>query len=313
MIEVKHLTKRFGLKTAVDDVSFTVEKGEILGFLGPNGAGKSTSMRMITGFLPPTRGTAIIGGDDILESPVAARSRIGYLPENAPAYPDMTVASYLNFCAEIRGFRGEARKRRVSEIVDRCFLSGVENQIVGTLSKGYRQRVCFAQSILHDPEYLILDEPTDGLDPNQKHEVRQMIRRMSADKAIVLSTHILDEVDAVCTRAIIVAGGRIVADDTPENLRSRSETHGTVALTLGTADPEAVLARIRKIGGVRDVRLLSAEDGAVRVRVFPAEADPGVAGRVVAAMAEGNFEVRALFVERGRLDEVFRTITAAAA
>jgi ABC-2 type transport system ATP-binding protein len=312
MIEVKNLTKRFGAKTAVDNVSFTVEKGEILGFLGPNGAGKSTSMRMITGFLPPTRGTAVIGGDDIREAPIAARGRMGYLPENAPVYPDMTVRGYLDFCAEIRGFSGRERKKRVAETVDRCFLNGVEPQAIGTLSKGYRQRVCFAQSILHDPEYLIMDEPTDGLDPNQKHEVRQMIRRMSADKVILLSTHILDEVDAVCTRAIIIAGGRIAADDTPENLRARSAVHGALSLTLGPANPRDVLARVRKIEGVRDARLIDAENGAVNVRVFPdRSADPQIADRVVSAMSDGGFELRTLFVERGRLDEVFRTITTA--
>lgn len=312
MIEVKHLTKRFGAKTAVDDVSFTVEKGEILGFLGPNGAGKSTSMRMITGFLPPTRGTAVIGGDDIREAPIAARSRMGYLPENAPVYPEMTVRGYLDFCAEIRGFSGEARKRRVAETVESCFLRGVETQSIGTLSKGYRQRVCFAQSILHDPEYLIMDEPTDGLDPNQKHEVRQMIRRMSADKAIILSTHILDEVDAVCTRAIIIAGGKVAVDETPENLRARSKIHGTLSLTLSSADPEAALGRVRKIDGVREARLLESEDGLVNIRVFPAQsADPRIADRVVAALSDGGFELRTLFVERGRLDEVFRTITSA--
>jgi ABC-2 type transport system ATP-binding protein len=312
MIEVKNLTKRFGSKTAVDNVSFTVEKGEILGFLGPNGAGKSTSMRMITGFLPPTRGTAVVGGDDIREAPIAARARMGYLPENAPVYPDMTVRGYLDFCAEIRGFSGQERKKRVAETVDRCFLNGVEPQIISTLSKGYRQRVCFAQSILHDPEYLIMDEPTDGLDPNQKHEVRQMIRRMSADKAIILSTHILDEVDAVCTRAIIIAGGRVAADDTPEHLRARSTIHGALSLTLAPANPQDVLARVRKIEGVRDARLIDAENGAVNVRVFPERsADPQIADRVVSALSDGGFELRTLFVERGRLDEVFRTITAA--
>ena len=314
MIEVQHLTKQFGAYTAVDDVSFTLEKGEILGFLGPNGAGKSTSMRMITGFLPPTRGTAVIGGDDIRESPISARSRLGYLPENAPVYPDMIVWAYLDFCAEIRGFAGAERNRRVQETVERCFLNGVERQIISTLSKGYRQRVCFAQSILHDPEYLIMDEPTDGLDPNQKHEVRQMIRRMAAEKAIILSTHILDEVDAVCTRAIIIAGGRVVADDTPENLRARSEIHGTLALTLASADPEAVIETVRAVPGVRDVRLLSSDNGAVQIRVFPENtADPLIADQVVTTLSTSDFELRTLFVEQGRLDEVFRTITTAAA
>ena len=186
--------------------------------------------------------------------------------------------------------------------------------MISTLSKGYRQRVCFAQSILHDPEYLIMDEPTDGLDPNQKHEVRQMIRRMAAEKAIILSTHILDEVDAVCTRAIIIASGRVVADDTPENLRARSEIHGTLSLTLGAADPEAVMGKVREVPGVRDVRLLSSDNGAVQIRVFPENtADPLIADQVVTALSAGDFDLRTLFVEQGRLDEVFRTITTAAA
>ena len=236
MIEVKRLTKQFGHHPVVDSISFTAEKGEILGFLGPNGAGKSTTMRMITGFFPPTSGTVIVGGSDILTQSLAARRKIGYLPENAPVYPDMTVSRYLDFCAEIRGFGGSAKKQRVGETLERCFLAGVRHQAVNTLSKGYKQRVCFAQSILHDPEYLILDEPTDGLDPNQKHEVRLMIREMSATKAIIFSTHILDEVDSVCSRAIIIAGGKVVADDTPEGLRKRSAFHGSVVLSLkGTA------------------------------------------------------------------------------
>ena len=179
MIEAKHLTKCFGQKVAVDDISFTVGKGEVLGFLGPNAAGKSTTMRMITGFIPPTSGTALIGGHDITGSPLAARERIGYLPENAPAYPDMTVTGFLCFIAEVRGFFGKKRSLRVEETIDRCFLQEVRYQSISTLSKGFRQRVCFAQSIIHDPEYLIMDEPTDGLDPNQKHEVRMMIQEMA--------------------------------------------------------------------------------------------------------------------------------------
>ncbi len=222
MIEVRGITKTYGTMRALDNVSFQIDQGEILGFLGPNGAGKSTTMRMITGFFPPTSGTVVVGGSDIAAQPIAARRKIGYLPENAPVSPDMTVVRYLDFCAEIRGFSGTARTRRVGETLERCFLSPVRNQSVNTLSKGYKQRVCFAQSILHDPEYLILDEPTDGLDPNQKHEVRDLIRGMARDKAIILSTHILEEVEAVCTRAIIINRGTVVFDGTPAELTSQA-------------------------------------------------------------------------------------------
>ncbi len=201
MIKVQDLTKTFGTKRAVDGISFSVERGQVLGFLGPNGAGKSTTMRMITGFIPPTSGSVSVGGFDMVENPIPAKKLIGYLPENAPAYTDMTVHGFLNFAAEMRGMRGEAKTRAVGRAVEMCFLESVLHQSVDTLSKGYRHRTCFAQSIIHDPDVLVLDEPTDGLDPNQKHEVRQLIRRMGEKKAIIFSTHILEEVDAVCSRA----------------------------------------------------------------------------------------------------------------
>ena len=222
MLIVEALQKKYGAIEAVRGVSFEVKKGEVLGFLGPNGAGKSTTMRMITGFLPPTAGTARIQGFDIQDDPVAAKQRLGYLPENAPAYSDMTVTSFLRFIASVRGWKGRGAQSRVDEIIERCSLTGVRHRSIDTLSKGYRQRVCFAQSILHDPPVLIMDEPTDGLDPNQKHIVRTMIREMAREKAIVVSTHILEEVDAVCTRAIIISDGRIVAQGTPAELRARS-------------------------------------------------------------------------------------------
>jgi len=221
MLTVSNLTKNFGPIKAVKGVSFSVEKGEVLGFLGPNGAGKSTSMRMITGFIPPTSGTASICGHDIIESPVAAKQCIGYLPENAPSYNNMTVIDFLNFIGKIRGFSGTTLKSRVDEAIAKSRLEPVANRYIETLSKGYRQRTCFAQAILHDPQVLIMDEPTDGLDPNQKFVVRQMIKDMAPDKVIIVSTHILEEVDAVCSRAIIIADGKIVANGTPDELRSQ--------------------------------------------------------------------------------------------
>ena len=220
MLEVKNLKKRFGDFEAVKGISFSVKKGEVLGFLGPNGAGKSTTMRMITGFLPPTSGTAVVDGHDIAREPVAAKAALGYLPESAPSYRAMVVEDYLKFIAEIRGFRGAAARDAVERVIEKARLKPVVRKTIETLSKGYRQRTCFAQAILHDPKVLIMDEPTDGLDPNQKFTVREMIKEMAAEKAIVISTHILEEVDAVCTRAIVIADGEIKADGTPAQLKA---------------------------------------------------------------------------------------------
>jgi ABC-2 type transport system ATP-binding protein len=218
MIRIEGLVKAFGQKRAVDGLSFAVERGEVLGFLGPNGAGKSTTMRMITGYLPPTAGSVSVGGHDVVEAPLQAKRLIGYLPEAAPSYPDMTVEGFLSFAAELRGLDGAARRKAIARVVELCFLSSVLHQSIDTLSKGYKHRTCLAQALIHDPEVLILDEPTDGLDPNQKHEVRNLIRELSKTKAIIFSTHILEEVDAVCTRAIIIDRGRIVASGTPDEL-----------------------------------------------------------------------------------------------
>lgn len=222
MIEVENLSKHFGSKTAVDNLTFTVKKGEVLGFLGPNGAGKSTTMRMITGFIPPSAGDAKLCGISIVDQPTEAKKKVGYLPESAPLYNDMTVSGFLRFCADIRGLAGSAKKDAVERVIDTCFLNSVANQGIDTLSKGYRHRTCLAQSLLHDPEVLILDEPTDGLDPNQKHEIRQLIKRLGETKTILFSTHILEEVEAACTRAVIVDRGRIVIDGTPEQLLKQS-------------------------------------------------------------------------------------------
>ena len=220
MLKVDNLKKNFGDFQAVKGISFSVGKGEVLGFLGPNGAGKSTTMRMVTGFIPPSSGTASICGHDIITDPVAAKASFGYLPENAPSYRSMTVEAFLSFIAGVRGFRGAECRDKGEAVIAKARLSNVAKQTIDTLSKGYRQRTCFAQAIIHDPKVLIMDEPTDGLDPNQKYVVREMIKEMAADKAIIISTHILEEVDAVCTRAIVIAHGEIKADGTPAELRA---------------------------------------------------------------------------------------------
>jgi len=215
MIGIKNLVKKFGDFTAVDDISFSVDKGTVLGFLGPNGAGKSTTMKMITGYLRPTAGNVSVCGEDVNRHPLRAKRRIGYLPEGAPAYGEMTPVDYLTFVCEIRGIGGRKKRQRIVDAVERAALESVVEQRIDTLSKGYRRRVGLAQAIIHDPEVLILDEPTDGLDPNQKHDVRTLIRAMASEKAIIISTHILEEVEAVCSRALIIGDGRILAEGTP--------------------------------------------------------------------------------------------------
>jgi len=221
MIEVKGLVKDFGSKRAVDGISFTVRRGDILGFLGPNGAGKSTTMKMITGYLRADAGSASVDGIDVAVDPVAVKRRLGYLPENAPAYPEMTVEEFLGFIAEVRGYRGAERRARIERAVGLTHLQPVRKQSLETLSKGYKQRVGFAQALLHDPPTLVLDEPTDGLDPNQKNEVRSLIKHMASEKAVILSTHILEEVEAICNRVIIISRGRVVVDETPAQLQAR--------------------------------------------------------------------------------------------
>ncbi|MBL1142511.1 MAG: ATP-binding cassette domain-containing protein [Proteobacteria bacterium] len=239
-IKVQSLKKSFGPIHAVRGVSFDVNHGEVLGFLGPNGAGKSTTMKMITGFLEPTAGTVIVNGHDVLENPLAVKKSIGYLPEGAPAYGEMTVKSFLNFIADIRQLTGSGRQKRIDEVVDRINIRNVYEQSIETLSKGYKRRVGIAQAILHDPDTLILDEPTDGLDPNQKHEVRNLIKEMAQDKAIIISTHILEEVDAVCSRAIIIATGELLFDGTPTELIAKSDRndidHAFRLVTSGKSD-----------------------------------------------------------------------------
>lgn len=243
-IEISNLTKRYGALKAVDDISFSVQSGQVLGFLGPNGAGKSTTMKMITGFLAPSSGSVRVCGHDVAAAPLAAKACMGYLPEGAPCYAEMTVRAFLEFIADIRGLGGERRKSRLDDVVARLALESVLHQVIETLSKGFKRRVGLAQALLHDPPVLILDEPTDGLDPNQKHQVRTLINDMAKDKIIVISTHILEEVDAVCNRAIIIANGRILADDTPQGLAARSASRrlDDVFRTITTA-PQTAGAR----------------------------------------------------------------------
>jgi len=297
MIQIRNLVKTFGPHRAVDGISFSVERGEVLGFLGPNGAGKSTTMRMITGFMPPTSGTVSVGGHDVVESPLEAKRLIGYLPENAAAYPDMTVYGFLNFAAELRSLDGEARRKALHRVVDLCFLDSVLHQSIDTLSKGYRHRTCLAQALIHDPDVLIMDEPTDGLDPNQKHEIRNLIRELGRNKAIVFSTHILEEVDAACSRAIIIDRGRIVANGTPEELRAMSALHGAVTLKAqgATLEKLAALGRVEKLDGA--------------FRIYPNEISKNLPQAVVDLVSREGWKVEGMFSEAGQLDEVFRRIT----
>ena len=308
MLEIRNLVKKFGPLIAVDDVSFTVGAGEVLGFLGPNGAGKSTTMKMITGFLAPTAGTAVICGHDIQTEPLAAKRQIGYLPEGAPAYPDMTAAEFLDFIAHIRGFRGAEARRRIAYIAELIHVADVLHQPIETLSKGYRRRVGVAQALLHDPAVLILDEPTDGLDPNQKYEMRGIIHALSPHKAIVISTHLLEEVEAVCSRAIIIARGRILADGTPADLAARSRYHNAVRLDLASGDAAVIAAELQNLPGVASVEA-AADGGDATMWVFAQDGRPISDAIVRHARAQG-WPVTGLYVERGRLDDVFRTITA---
>ena len=300
-IQAKSLSKNFGSIVAVDNLSFEVRSGEVLGFLGPNGAGKSTTMKMLTGFLAPSAGTANINGHDIINDSLAARRIIGYLPEGAPAYGEMTVRNFLEFIARARGFKGREALRKAAAAIDRLNLDRVPEQPIETLSKGFKRRVGLAQAILHDPQVLILDEPTDGLDPNQKHEVRRLIRDMSSEKIIVISTHMLEEVHALCNRAMIISDGRLLVDDTPAGLIAQSRYHN--AVTLVVDEPERVASILSEIPQASKVELREGE-----LTVFPAEG-----ARLFEAISdvvkEHSWLVSELRLEAGRLDEVFRQVT----
>jgi ABC-2 type transport system ATP-binding protein len=309
MIEVNGLTKRYGQHTVVDQLSFSCSAGEVLGFLGPNGAGKSTTMKMLTGFVTPNAGTASVCGHSIGDDALEARRHLGYLPEGAPCYPEMTPRTFLDFIADIRDLEGERRKARLGEVTEQLHLGPVLDQTIETLSKGFKRRVGLAQAILHDPDVLILDEPTDGLDPNQKHEVRELIRSMSADKLIVISTHILEEVEAVCSRAIIIASGRILADDTPAGLAATSRYHNAVRVTLadeaGFDEVRAALERLASVATTESDR------GRLTITALarPGSNDIGPLREISNLVADGRWNIASVQLEGGRLDEVFRQIT----
>ncbi|MBT8441571.1 MAG: ABC transporter ATP-binding protein [Gammaproteobacteria bacterium] len=308
MIKANALTKIYGSLTAVDGISFKAQPGEVLGFLGPNGAGKSTTMRMFAGFVEPTSGDAEICGYSILRQPTQAKRCLGYLPEGAPSYGEMTPRDFLEFIARIRGLSGVHKRERMEDVIEQLHIDKVLDQTIDTLSKGFKRRVGIAQAILHDPPVLIMDEPTDGLDPNQKHEVRELIQSMSADKIIVISTHILEEVDAVCNRSIIIANGRIVANETPESLINRSRFHNAVTIRFARA------AELQDIGDeikrIEDVDHVEIDAKHRSLTAFPA--GENLILRPISDLCwQKSWPVEQLHLESGRLDEVFRSITAA--
>jgi len=307
MIKAEALTKQYGPITAVDGLSFTVQHGEVLGFLGPNGAGKTTTMRMLAGFVQPSSGHAEVCGYSVESQPTEAKRCLGYLPEGAPSYGEMTPRTFLSFIASIRGLTGQHRRSRLDDVIERLHLGPVLDQPIATLSKGFKRRVGFAQAILHDPPVLILDEPTDGLDPNQKHEVRELINAMASDKIIIISTHILEEVGAVCNRAIIISNGKIAADETPDMLIRRSRFHNAVTLKFDrTGDPQQAAAKLKQIDDVDHVEV---DEAAQSVTVFPVGG--ALIVTAVADMAgDEGWTLEQLHLESGRLDEVFRSVTA---
>lgn len=308
MIEIAGLVKKFDTITAVAGISFSVKKGEVLGFLGPNGAGKSTTMKMIAGYLIPTAGSITLCGCDVLRNPIAAQSQTGYLPEGAPAYGDMTPRQFLNFVAQVRGYDDKRKQRAISSAVARTQLEQILDQPIETLSKGFKRRVGLAQAILHDPPVLIMDEPTDGLDPNQKFAVRRLISNMAEDKAIIISTHILEEVDAVCTRAIIIDRGKIVADGTPQELAARSRYHNSVTVHIGPEHAETAREKLKKIEGVKEVHEKPLSQGVMSFTLFPRDGKPLI-NKVTELLGREHWDVSNLIAEGGRLDEVFRDCT----
>ena len=309
MIVVDALSKQFGQFQAVDEISFEVQRGEVVGFLGPNGAGKSTTMKMLTCYLPPTSGNAEVNGFSINSQRLQVQEQIGYLPESAPSYNEMQVEEFLSFIAEVRGYTGSELRRRVGRVLELTSLQEARKQIIDTLSKGFRQRTCLAQALIHDPPVLILDEPTDGLDPNQKHEVRELIRRMSEERTILVSTHILEEVEAVCTRALIISEGRLVGLGTPDELLSQSIYRNAITLSVSGVNAETLLEDLNGLEEVYSVeRLEDMPNGAITVRVFPKDRE-SISSELEKFLKKKKMSIEQFFVERGRLDEVFRKLT----
>ena len=311
MIDVLNLTKDFGDFRAVNNVSFSVERGQVLGFLGPNGAGKSTSMKMITGYLRPTSGTALINGIDICREPLRAQKSMGYLPEGAPAWPDMTPRQFLDFVTRIRGLDKAAARSASHRAIDMTELHGVLDQPIDTLSKGFRRRVGLAQAIVHDPDILIMDEPTDGLDPNQKHQVRAAILEMARTKAIIISTHILEEVNAICTRAMIIDRGRVIVEGTPSALAARSAYHGAVVVTAGSNNAASLATHLETLENAKIER--EARGAETIFRILSADGSgetPAALFARVQALVDGQSDaIIGLALEAGRLDDVFRDLT----
>ena len=304
MIEISHLTKKFDQFVAVDDLSLSIQEGEVLGFLGPNGAGKSTTMKVITGFLSPSSGRVIIDGHDISSAALEAKRLIGYLPEGAPSYGDMTTLEFLRFIAQVRGFRGDEIGQKVDQVINEVALQTVRDQSIETLSKGFKRRVGLAQAIMHDPKVLILDEPTDGLDPNQKHHVRALIKSLATDKIVIISTHILEEVTAVCSRAVIIANGKIVADGTPSELESQSRFHQAIRVTL--TDSHDLVADLATLPGVASVEV--EEDNRLAYTIF-AEGGASIFSQVSEIAQQKHWPISEFHIERGQLEEVFRSVT----
>jgi ABC-2 type transport system ATP-binding protein len=308
MIVIEKLTKNFGPIAAVSNIDLVVAKGEVLGFLGPNGAGKSTTMKMIAGYLTPSAGRASICGHDLETDTIRAQANLGYLPEGAPAYGDMTPRQFLGFIAEVRGFKRAEAKKRAADAAAITELESVMEQPIETLSKGFKRRVGLAQAILHDPPVLVMDEPTDGLDPNQKHSVRDLIQAMSAEKAIIISTHLLEEVEAVCTRAVIIDRGRIVADGTPASLLARSRHHNAVTLSLPIGQVQAAKAALQSQPGVSSVEEVARHDALATLTVYPRDSAL-IIENVSALAAAQHWDVNELYAEAGRLEDVFRALT----